>query len=203
MTHQAQMGSSLSFQFLKIGLFIVAIHLFVLPKHCAESFCLASTRRSVLGMHAASSNIEDDISNQLARARQILAKSKAKIEAKELKSLETASVDDKPAADVPFFAAKTESPSDQQKKKEKVVKNRNEETGLSTFDGDMMAELSESEEWQVRPLQDVFKDEKEEKADEAFVNRDVAASIFNLRKSMQLEDYQRIFDKRNRFIGEQ
>jgi hypothetical protein len=155
----------------------------------------------MLQMQAASSNIDDDISKQLERARAVLAKSKAKLKAKEQEYIESTSAVDKPATDVPFFAAKNES-FERQKKKEKVVKNLNKETGLSTFDGDMMAELSESEEWEVRPLQEVFKNEKEGKSSEQFVDRDVNASIFNLRKSLQLEDFQRIFNPRNRFIGE-
>eukprot|EP00980_Cylindrotheca_fusiformis_P000444 scaffold106_cov123-Cylindrotheca_fusiformis.AAC.12 len=187
-------------KFLKMGLCIVVLQVLVLTKHGAQSFCQVTTRRSALDLHAAPSNIDDDISNQLARARQILAKSKAKIEAREQAALEAPA---EPAADIPFFAAKNESPSDRQKKKDKVVKNKNAETGLSTFDGEMMAALSESEEWQVRRLQDVFENERKGKPDDPFSNRDVAASIFNLRKTLQMEDYQRIFDKRNRFIGEQ
>ena len=148
---------------------------------------------------------EDENSKQLDRAHELLAKSKAKIEAKEQESFEELTNDDKTFANgkenVPFFASKTAS-FDENKKKEKVIKSKNEE-GLFTTDGEMMAALSESEEWQVRPLQEVFENEEKEKSDDPFADRDVAASIFNLRKTLQTEDYKKIFDQRNRFIGEQ
>ena len=33
-------------------------------------------------------------------------------------------------------------------------------------------------------------------------DRDVARAIYNLRKSMQNDDFKKVFDARNRFIGE-
>jgi vacuolar-type H+-ATPase subunit I/STV1 len=183
---------------------IMMLQMIIMPQHCALSFSALPTlsKQENMQLHATSPNIDDDISKQLERARQLLAKSKAKIEAKEKDEEELSSVEKESKDVVPFFAAKDET-ADKSNKKEKLTKNKNEETGLSTFDGDMMAELSEEEEWQVRPLQEVFEDEKEEKARDPFGDRDVAASIFNLRRTLQTEDYQRIFDKRNRFIGEQ
>ena len=77
-----------------------------------------------------------------------------------------------------------------------------ENTGLFTTDGDKMAELSEEEEWESRPLLEVFESEIEDTSSSVLNERDVAASIFNLRKTLQMEDYRKIFDKRNRFIGE-
>jgi hypothetical protein len=55
----------------------------------------------------------------------------------------------------------------------------------------------------VRPLDQVFQNEIEDKSDDPFADRDVAASIYNLQKSLQTSDYKKIFDQRNRFIGEQ
>lgn len=133
---------------------------------------------------------EDEIGKQLERAREVLAKSKAKLEA----------TGDAPADEVPFFA--TSASMDTSTKREKVTKSRDEETGLITADGEKMARLSESEQWEMRSLGEVFENEIEDTEDKRLAERDVAASIFNLRKKMQTEDYRRIFDTRNYFIGE-
>lgn len=183
---------------------VMALQLILSPNYYTLSFHISpmSIRHGSTQLGAVS---EDEISKQLDRARELLAKSKAKIEAKEQESFEELTNDDKNFANgkenVPFFASKTAS-FDENKKKEKVIKSKNEE-GLFTTDGEMMAALSESEEWQVRPLQEVFENEEKEKSDDPFADRDVAASIFNLRKTLQTEDYKKIFDQRNRFIGEQ
>lgn len=122
------------------------------------------------------------------------------------------------ASNVPFFATVSRANSNEKKndyqqndetyvgsesKKEKVIKSKNKDTGLFTTDGDLMAKLSEEEEWEPRPLLQVFSNErKTTPTQDHLADRDVAASIYGLRKSLQLEDFQKIFDKRNRFIGE-
>ena len=140
-------------------------------------------------------NQDDEITKQVERAKALLEKSKAKMQAKE-KELEASSP--KNGAKIPFFASKEKSNGN---KKEKVTKTENEE-GLITTDGEMMAKLSEAEEWEVRGLLDVFENEQKDSTPDPFADRDVAGSIFNLRKTLQTEDFQKIFDKRNRFIGE-
>ena len=106
---------------------------------------------------------------------------------------------------VPFFAAKASSTSSD---REELIKSRNEETGLITTDGEKMAKKSEEENWKGRRLGEVFENEINGDEDvyslaaQQLGDKDVARSIFNLRKSMKTEDYNRIFDKRNRFIGE-
>lgn len=170
---------------------------------------------------AANNSAEDDISRQLERARALIAKSKAKIERNnELALLETATTPDggtvvaaaATGKSLPFFASKTTAPttttttattSATNSKMDQVVKSRNQETGLLVADGEKMAQLSEGEEWVRRPLLEVFEQEGEESAASAgLANRDVAASIFNLRRQLHSEDYRRIFDTKNRFIGE-
>lgn len=136
----------------------------------------------------------DDVERELQRARVILQKSKAKLAAKAESS--------EPA--VPFFAhaGKTAVSRDG------VVKTKNEETGLVTADGERMAAISEEEDWEARSLSEVFQSEISEDQDvystasQQLAERDVVASIWGLRQRLQTEDYQRIFDKRNRFIGE-
>mmetsp|Transcript_11998 Transcript_11998/g.20342 ORF Transcript_11998/g.20342 Transcript_11998/m.20342 type:complete len:100 (+) Transcript_11998:332-631(+) len=92
--------------------------------------------------------------------------------------------------------------------REGVIKSRDEKTGLITTDGEKMAQLSEDEKWEERSLNEVFQSEVGEAEDvysmaaQQLADRDVAMSIFNLRKSMMNEDYRAIFDKKNRFIGE-
>mmetsp|Transcript_3958 Transcript_3958/g.6228 ORF Transcript_3958/g.6228 Transcript_3958/m.6228 type:complete len:234 (-) Transcript_3958:841-1542(-) len=151
---------------------------------------------------------EDEISKQLARAKAVLEASRAKIEARELAVAEefSSGVQSKArkgalATNVPFFATAVSNGADKNGKKDKVIKNKNED-GLFTTDGDLMAKLSEEEEWEPRPLLEVFTSERERQEKDPLADRDVAASIFNLRKVLQTEDFHKIFDKRNRFIGD-
>lgn len=143
------------------------------------------------------SSIDDDISAQLAKARALIEKAKAKIENEAAEAVEQqeGEVESK-AESISVTSAESKAAS--------VIKSTNEE-GLFTTDGDLMAELSEAEEWEDRGLLDVFETEGEDESDVSrqLASRDVAASIMNLRMSMQNEDYRKIFDKRNRFIGEE
>ena len=76
-----------------------------------------------------------------------------------------------------------------------------------------MTSLSNSEPWELRSLSDIgFESEArsdfdgnlvaDEDVKKTLAERDLAASIYNLRKVMQTEDFRRVFDSRNRFIGE-
>jgi hypothetical protein len=147
-----------------------------------------------------SNSSQEEIDRQLEKARAVLAVSRAKMEKAEVAIIEEE--DNNAERDVPFFA----TVNDTRNKKMKVIKDQNKDTGLFTTDGDLMAKLSEQEQWEPRPLLEVFSNERKTAAEEAgkntFADRDVAASIFNLRKVLQTEDYMKIFDKRNRFIGE-
>lgn len=139
---------------------------------------------------------EDDIARLQRKAREVLAKSKAKLE----EGAPTASTSNETVDGVlPFFASRQVSPA----RRDQVIKDRNEATGLVTADGEKMAALSESEAWERRSLRDVFQeDTKDSSGSDALAQQDVAMQIFNLRKQLQDEDYAKIFDKRNRFIGE-
>ena len=159
-----------------------------------------------------------ELETQLEKARAVLAVSRAKMEALDdidEEDDETTTLTTTVRSDVPFFASISNGNDSIQsqngdkigsKKKNKVIKNQNKDTGLFTTDGDLMAKLSEEEEWESRSLREVFSNERKSTSldeKDPWANRDVAASIYNLRKSLQLEDYKKIFDKRNRFIGEQ
>ncbi|KAL7572804.1 hypothetical protein ACA910_014661 [Epithemia clementina (nom. ined.)] len=100
----------------------------------------------------------------------------------------------------------------QDRRRQSVIKAVDQVTGLITADGEKMAALSEQEEWQLRSLLDVFETElvvnmddtplARSSASKQLAKRDVAASIWNLRRHLQTDDYRRIFDPKNRFIGE-
>jgi len=164
----------------------------------------------------------DDVASRLERAKAILAKSKEKLAEKEQQELlngsaATATATPNGAANgaangatngeepsLPFFASRVVPP---QRRRETVIKTMDEMTGLITTDGEKMATLSEQEEWELRGLLEVFENEIEgddvySMASKQLAERDVAASIWNLRKTLQTEDYQRIFDRKNFFIGE-
>ena len=139
-------------------------------------------------------NMDEEIDRRLEHARQLLQKSRAKLEDKEESVV------------LPFFASeKTRG----MMSREGVIKSKNEETGLITADGEKMAALSEQEDWESRSILEVFENEIKENEDvysmasQQLASRDVAASIWNLRKELQSGDYLRIFDKKNRFIQEE
>lgn len=178
---------------------LVAVQL-LLRSQSSVAFCSQSGFRpsSLSPLFATDNNPDDEITRQLARAKEVLAMSKAKLEAKQSLAFDD-DAEGQAGAKVPFFA--TAAPKNAGDKKERVIKSKNGD-GLFTTDGDLMAKLSEAEEWEVRSLLDVFENENKNPHD-SLADRDVAASIFGLQRVLQTEDFQRIFDKRNRFIGEQ
>mmetsp|Transcript_8445 Transcript_8445/g.15930 ORF Transcript_8445/g.15930 Transcript_8445/m.15930 type:complete len:201 (+) Transcript_8445:216-818(+) len=137
---------------------------------------------------------DDDINRQLSKAKELLEKTKAKMLAQTQQDNEETTTPKK----------KQITPDTIVDKKTSAIKSRNEETGLITCDGDIMAALSEEEEWELKGIFDVFENETEEsEVSKQLAERDVAASIYNLRLSLQNDDYRKIFDKRNRWIGEE
>jgi hypothetical protein len=157
---------------------------------------------------------DDDVARQLQRARAALEVSRAKMAAREqdveneftvtMKNEKSAAVlkNGTMGPEVPFFATLSSASNEKANcKRKKVIKSQNEE-GLFTTDGDLMAKLSEEEEWESRSLLEVFESERNKPEKNHLAERDVAASIFYLRKQLQTQDFERIFDKRNRFIGE-
>ena len=139
--------------------------------------------------------MDDDITRLKAKAAALLEISKAKLASKETQKQKAAAM--KKEDSLPFFAASVRS-------RDTVIKSRNKETGLVTADGERMAALSEEEEWQARSLFEVFENETDEKGDvyQQLASRDLAQSISGLRKQLQTADFQKIFNKRNPFIGE-
>lgn len=152
------------------------------------------------------SSMKDEINRELAEAKALLAQAQAQLEAMEAGE-EVPTFEEEDDEEVPFFASGGGSSKSGSKKREILLKSTNEE-GLITVNGEEMAKLSEEESWAAKPLNEVFKNELNENEDayasasKQLADTDVAASIWNLRKSMQESDYKRIFDKRNRFIGE-
>jgi len=157
----------------------------------------------------------EEIMKQLERAKAAIAVSREKIEAQEAFVAFIREESDKQDAskgkeNVPFFATSNDSDNNSSTnsngKKERVIKNKNEDTGSFTTDGELMAKLSEEEVWESRPILEVFETEEQEGATPSFkaknVDRDIAKSMFNLRKSLQTKDFMKIFDKRNIFIGD-
>eukprot|EP00567_Pseudictyota_dubia_P014485 CAMPEP_0197446506 /NCGR_PEP_ID=MMETSP1175-20131217/11437_1 /TAXON_ID=1003142 /ORGANISM="Triceratium dubium, Strain CCMP147" /LENGTH=216 /DNA_ID=CAMNT_0042977637 /DNA_START=70 /DNA_END=720 /DNA_ORIENTATION=+ len=179
-----------------------------------------ATRRSNSRRYASESSADDDVARQLAKAKDLLARAKAKLTdeetsvdisltssggvIKEKEKVDVGSENDEDTS-LPFFAQQNV-----ENKREMVTKSKDQTTGLITVDGDKLAEISGDEEWEVRPLQEVFQTELTDEQAESYslakkqlADKDVAASIWNLRKQLQTEDFEKIFDKRNRFIGEE
>lgn len=196
--------TSISRRVWKVSIFFAAFQILLLPQGSA-AFCSQPALRSTKPPRSALFAVpgpDDEITKQLERAKDLLAKSKAKIQAKEAAALEYDAGNSPIAnAKLPFFAAAL--PKKNGNKRDRVIKSKNRD-GLFTTDGDLMAKLSEAEEWEVRTLLEVFENENKDALDKnTLADRDVAASIFGLQKVLQTEDFQKIFDERNRFIGEQ
>jgi hypothetical protein len=173
-------------------------------------------RRSAISRQSLSS--PDNISLDVARARALLEKSKAKLLEREQG---TTAVLESPK--IPFFATRLNG---SKKRRKDVIADVNE-AGLVRVNGAALAAWSEQEEWQSRSILEVFNvTEQQEEVSDPFENvetdsprrlaasrtgsrrrdapdRDVVAAIWNLRQSMRNEDFERIFDEKNRFIGEQ
>jgi hypothetical protein len=154
------------------------------------------------------SNSVSNLDRELQRAREILEKSKAKLAARQQQQQQQpgTSMGAVGNASVPYFAATTTGK--RVVSRDGIVKSRCEKTGRILADGEKMAQISEQEEWEIRSIDEVFQNEDNKYKDlyslasKQLAERDVAASIWNLRQKMHTEDYQRIFDKKNHFIGE-
>lgn len=128
---------------------------------------------------------------------------------------------------LPFFAmvtndaaAATVVASDIVHKSKKIKSTTS--SGSIIADGESMTQISHSEPWARRSLSDMFVreartdydgnvivvqgceegEENMDKVGSVLADRDVVASIWNLRKTLQNEDFNKVFDSRNRFIGD-
>jgi len=143
---------------------------------------------------AVAESTDDDVTRQLAKARELLEQCKAKL-AEETEADEAIDVVEETPID-------SES-SIETEKRTKVTKTTDDESGLITTDGELMAAISELEDWEIRDIFDCFEDELEESdVSKQLAKRDVASSLYGLRMSMQNEDYAKIFNKKNYWIGE-
>ena len=168
---------------------------------------------------SATAGAEDEVSRQLAKAKELIERTKQKMEKKEKAAATAVSKDDGEAEEttgtvsdddddddevLPFFAV---DPNAAEKRRELVTKTKDEESGLITTDGEKMASLAEGEKWESRGLYDLFENEREEDEEnlvkEARASRDVARNMMGLKRIMKKEDFDAIFDKRNLFIGEE
>jgi len=162
-------------------------------------------------------NYDPSVAAQIRKARKLLRDTKKKMEIEQQKqqqSDESSSAESPPtAAAIPFFAQKsfTATAIDHTQKIKSKTKS-----GEIIADGDTMTSLSNSEPWELRSLTDIgFESEARSDFDgnlvevdangevkKTIAERDLAASIYNLRKVLKNEDFRRVFDSRNRFIGE-
>jgi len=123
--------------------------------------------------------------------------------------------DDTSSSSLPFFAQQQ-----QQSFTSKAITNAQKiksktPSGSIIADGAAMTSLSNSEPWELRSLSQIgFESEARSDYDgnivevdtssstSSLADKDVAMSIYNLRKTLQNEDFKSVFNSRNRFIGE-
>jgi hypothetical protein len=194
-------------------LLVVAVAIVSMPSG-VSSFTIQSRncRTTSFAPLRAVLNGDDEITQGVLRARALLEKTKAKLAAQAARK--AMSEEDSDGADssdgktpaVPFFAASQPAAAGavgNTQRRDQVTKYRDEATGLITTDGEKMAAMSESEVWETRSLLDMNDDVPDKStASKRLADRDVAASIFNMRRHLQVNDYRKIFDTKNRFIGE-
>jgi hypothetical protein len=190
----------------RLLLLIVAVVVVSMPSG-VSSFTIQSPnfRTASVAPLRAVLNGDDEISQGVLRARALLEKTKAKLAAQAAsRALSEESSDDEKTEAVPFFAASQPADAvDNTQRRDQVTKYRDEATGLITTDGEKMAAMSESEVWETRSLLDMNDTIPDKStASKRLADRDVAASIFNMRRHLQVNDYRKIFDTKNRFIGE-
>jgi len=160
-------------------------------------------------------NYDPSVAAQIRKARKLLrdTKKKMEIEQQQQQQSDESSSTESPTAALPFFAQKsfTATAIDHTQKIKSKTKS-----GEIIADGDTMTSLSNSEPWELRSLTDIgFESEARSDFDgnlveveangevkKTIAERDLAASIYNLRKVLKTEDFRRVFDSRNRFIGE-
>jgi len=145
--------------------------------------------------------VDLDISTQIAKAKQLLNDAKKKKRGTGDRAMNAKSEEEE-AAKVPFFAS---SPRRDNKIKSFL------KGGEIIADGETMATLSASEPWERRSLSQMFDNEAridydgnvvEEEKTNTLAGRDVGASIYNLRKKLQTEDFKKVFNQKNFFIGD-
>lgn len=171
--------------------------------HHQQQFSFSDNSNHIIQMiHSSSTKLSamdkamnDDVKLQLAKAKELLELTKAKLAAQE----EANNNNDEQQP--PSMVLETSTATVD--KRTKVTKSTNEDSGLITTDGELMAMLSEEEDWEVRSLLDVFEDELEESdVSKQLRKRDVAGSIAAMRLRMHGEDYLKIFNTKSRWIGE-
>lgn len=150
---------------------------------------------------------------QIRKARKLLEEAKKKMEATETVKIDGANGEAKGSKTeskkeettvLPFFASRSSTPS------AKKIKSKTN-SGI-VADGATMTTLSDSEPWELRPLNQMFLREPRSDYDGNLVSessdgsklaeKDLARSIMNMKRQLQGEDFKKVFDQRNRWIGE-
>lgn len=158
-------------------------------------------------------NYDPAVAAQIRKARKLLRDAKQKMEKEQQQQEQEQSNEQnkESTTPLPFFAQQqsfTATAIDHTQKIKSKTKS-----GEIIADGDTMTSLSNSEPWERRSLSDIgFESEArsdfdgnlvaDEDVKRTLAERDLQASIYNLRKVLQTEDFRKVFDPRNRFIGE-
>jgi hypothetical protein len=161
-------------------------------------------------------NYDAAVAAQIRKARKLLKDAKKKMDPPPSITEQQQTDDDKSSSSLPFFAQQQ-----QQSFTSKAITNAQKiksktPSGSIIADGAAMTSLSNSEPWELRSLSQIgFESEARSDYDgnivevdtnssstSSLADKDVAMSIYNLRKTLQNEDFKSVFNSRNRFIGE-
>lgn len=157
-------------------------------------------------------NYDPNVAAQIRKARKLLRDAKKKMMEDEQQQQQSSSS----SSPLPFFAQQQKSFTATAIDQTRKIKSKTK-SGEIIADGDTMTSLSNSEPWERRSLSDIgFQTEARTDFDgnvvqvvnngdgnnNGLAERDLVASIYNLRKALRNEDFTKVFDSRNRFIGE-
>lgn len=152
------------------------------------------------------------MASQIIKAKQLINDAKKKQKDQEEAAAKAAAAAESAGDDdVDDDTAEIETPKEQDKAKlpffassaSRKIKSTTE-SGEIIADGETMASLSKSESWEKRSLSQMFDREARQDFDgntvevpqtdgKTLADRDIAASMYNLRKSLQLQDFKRVF----------
>jgi hypothetical protein len=163
-------------------------------------------------------NYDPNVAAQIRKARKLLRDAKKKMmeDEQQQQQQQQSSSSSSP---LPFFAQQQKSFTATAIDQTRKIKSKTK-SGEIIADGDTMTSLSNSEPWERRSLSDigfqteartdfdgnvvqvVNNDDGNDNLKNGLAERDLVASIYNLRKALRNEDFTKVFDSRNRFIGE-
>jgi len=146
---------------------------------------------------------DDALEKILADAKKLVQETKNKIELKSDDSKEI-----KSPADASVISSGVKSSSTMSEEERRIYLlggGKPDARGKIRPSAELMEKLAEEEDWELRMLDEMFEDQIPQPTDmeKKLQKKDIGMTMYNLRKSMQNEDFRKIFNSKNPRIGEE